>query len=1064
MKTINRSYQYFLKDIPIKKIYWDKEKLWEISHNEGRAFYHLLYDRLKKGIPLSSEINPPFLIAFSTLNRIFRHIISLFFETHQIYYLYKIINSPSFDKLMKDFVYAYPPKNYHENFNLSQFLSENLSIDLKKIVLYDFIILKIADENPAISPGREFFIDTDLVKNNVFITIIKELEEAGNLITFRDTGLSLFELLKEPIKHSPNSIFAQISYIKERWGYLLPEEIVLEIITTLDIIKEYEMPRLGGRGPQQIMSFKGDEHVEPERFTPDTHWMPRVVLIAKLAYVWLYQLSKKYRRDIKRLDEIPDEELDILKDWGFNALWLIGIWERSPASKKIKHLMGNISAHSSAYSLYDYVIAEELGGEGAFNNLKERALHRNIRLASDMVPNHTGIYSKWIIEHPDWFIQTDYPPFPKYTFTKDNLSQHTDIEIYIEDGYYDKSDASVVFKYHDKRDGKIRYIYHGNDGTSTPWNDTAQLNYLKKEVREAVINTILHVAKKTPIIRFDAAMTLTKRHFQRLWFPMPGQGGSIPSRAEFSLPKEVFDQLMPEEFWREVVDRVGKEAPDTLLLAEAFWLLEGYFVRSLGMHRVYNSAFMNMLRDEENAKYRQIIKNILHFNPEILKRFVNFMSNPDEQTAIEQFGTGDKYLGVCILLLTMPGLPMFAHGQVEGFKEKYGMEFYQSYWDEIPNEYLLDLHKYLIFPLMKKRYLFCESANFYLFDFFTDYGIDEDVYAYSNSYGDEKAVIVYNNRYKNTKGYIKISSEKMVKNQNNIPEYIKKDIFSALELRYDENVYYLFENFRNNNYYLKSSQDLFNEGLYLELYAYECVVLTNIKELKDTDGTLSNIYKNYKNKFFYDFNQLYLETKYANELNELANITYLKYSEIGYVFKILHRVFPDLPKESEEIVDMMLLKIKGIKDFFDDEANYKLINLTVISLYLKSFNRDIFNAFEYMGTIKFLEKKDSTIKLYLSTLKEVLKKERDFNKELFLDFLINNETIANFISLNKYEDSTYFNKERFEELIISLYLLEDNFFTIERVLSLIESAKKSGYSIDLLRKILIPVGRKEVES
>ena len=43
-----------------------------------------------------------------------------------------------------------------------------------------------------------------------------------------------------------------------------------------------------------------------------------------------------------------------------------------------------------------------------------------------------------------------------------------------------------------------------------PWNDTAQLNYLNPEVREAVIQTILSVARKFPIIRFDAAMTLTK--------------------------------------------------------------------------------------------------------------------------------------------------------------------------------------------------------------------------------------------------------------------------------------------------------------------------------------------------------------------------------------------------------------------------------------------------------------------------------------------------------------------------------------------------------------------------
>jgi hypothetical protein len=94
------------------------------------------------------------------------------------------------------------------------------------------------------------------------------------------------------------------------------------------------------------------------------------------------------------------------------------------------------------------------------------------------------------------------------------------------------------------------------------------------------------------------------------------------------------------------VDRVAAEVPGTLLLAEAFWLMEGYFVRTLGMHRVYNSAFMVMLRDEDNAKYRSVIKNTLEFDPDIMKRYVNFMSNPDERTAIDQFGKGDKCFGV----------------------------------------------------------------------------------------------------------------------------------------------------------------------------------------------------------------------------------------------------------------------------------------------------------------------------------------------------------------------------------------------------------------------------------
>ena len=163
--------------------------------------------------------------------------------------------------------------------------------------------------------------------------------------------------------------------------------------------------------------------------------------------------------------------------------------------------------------------------------------------------------------------------------------------------------------------------------------------------------------------------------------------------------------------------------------------MEGYFVRTLGMHRVYNSAFMHMLRDEDNAKYRLAIKNTLEFDPQILKRYVNFMNNPDEKTAIEQFGNGDKYFGIAPCLSTLPGLPMFGHGQVEGFREKYGMEFRKPKWDETPDEGLIAGHEWRIFPLLHRRYLFADVEQFLLYDFFTPNGsVDEEVFAYSNVY------------------------------------------------------------------------------------------------------------------------------------------------------------------------------------------------------------------------------------------------------------------------------------------------------------------------------------------
>ena len=127
--------------------------------------------------------------------------------------------------------------------------------------------------------------------------------------------------------------------------------------------------------------------------------MPELVILAKNTLVWLDQLSKKYNRSISRLDDIPEQELEELAAMGFTGLWLIGLWERSPASKRIKELCGDSDATSSAYAIYDYRVAESLGGDEACDLLRDRAWARGIRLAADVVPNHTGIDSRWIAEY-----------------------------------------------------------------------------------------------------------------------------------------------------------------------------------------------------------------------------------------------------------------------------------------------------------------------------------------------------------------------------------------------------------------------------------------------------------------------------------------------------------------------------------------------------------------------------------------------------------------------------------------------------------------------------------------
>ena len=485
---------------------------------------------------------------------------------------------------------------------------------------------------------------------------------SGRSPAFGPDDEDLVTLLRRPAQEAPDSLSEQLRWMSDRWGFVA-EKFGDRLVISLDVLSEEDRAvwmrfnaTQGGAedagGCRATRPRCTASPVAPAR-RPRSNASARISTGCRASCCSpRAPTSGSTSSRARTAARSGASTRSRTRSWtgsrasGFTGLWLIGLWERSRASQRIKQLRGNPDAVASAYSLMDYRIADDLGGDEAYANLRDRAAARGIRLASDMVPNHMGIDSRWVIEHPDWFIQRSDPPYPVYSYNGPNLSSDERVGIYIEDHYYDNSDAAVAFKRVDRWTGQERYIYHGNDGTSMPWNDTAQLDYLKPEVREAVIQTILHVARQFPIIRFDAAMTLAKKHIQRLWFPEPGSGGAIPSRAEYAHDKEEFDAAMPVEFWREVVDRVAAEAPDTLLLAEAFWLMEGYFVRTLGMHRVYNSAFMNMLRDEENAKYRQVIKNTLEFDPEILKRFVNFMNNPDERTAVDQFGKGDKYFGV----------------------------------------------------------------------------------------------------------------------------------------------------------------------------------------------------------------------------------------------------------------------------------------------------------------------------------------------------------------------------------------------------------------------------------
>lgn len=824
--------------------------------------------------------------AMGLMDEIFHHVIFLYQQqkVSNLYsdlaaYLEQAIGEKKLKASIRLFLQEFPPPSvYRGRLHLDEYIqAETDGISNYQTALEEMLLLRLANLNPAFERYYELFDDRKLCENSAYLSVFEQMAQYfASKPHFGPDAQNLVEMLRSPAIAVPNSIKGQLDYIRSRWGDLLGHYL-LKLIGSLDMISEEEMPRGFGPGPIRIPVYSTSPQ-EAERFSLDADWMPNCVLIAKNTYVWLDQLSRYYQRPIRQLDEIPDEVLGQLAEWGFTGIWLIGIWQRSHASARIKRMCGNSDALASAYSIKSYRIAAELGGEEALDQLRGRAMQHGIRLASDMVPNHMAIDSDWVHEHPDWFLSLPYSPYPAYTFGGPDLSEDPRGEIFLEDHYYNRSDAAVVFKYHSRNQNQTFFIYHGNDGTCMPWNDTAQLNYLKPEVREAVLETILDVARRFPIIRFDAAMTLAKRHYHRLWFPEPGGGSDIPSRSEFGMPHAEFNRHMPHEFWQEVVERIAAEAPDTLLLAEAFWLMEGYFVRTLGMHRVYNSAFMNLLRDEENAKYRLVMKNTLEFDPEILKRFVNFMNNPDEHTAVNQFGKGDKYFGICTMLATMPGMPMFGHGQIEGLKEKYGMEYRCAYMDESPDLQLIERHKWQIFPLLKKRYLFADVKNFYLYDFYDAHGrVDENVFAYSNQVGNERALIVYHNRFASTYGWVRTSVAFMDKS---IGARRQVDLKIGLNLSDRADQYVIFRDQLSGLQYIRNCAETAKNGLYIQLDAYRAHAFLDFRMVLDTDGIWKEVHDHLAGHGTANIEKLQREIPalpVLQPLREIANPAYFRF-------------------------------------------------------------------------------------------------------------------------------------------------------------------------------------------
>lgn len=359
-----------------------------------------------------------------------------------------------------------------------------------------------------------------------------------------------------------------------------------------------------------------------------TPWSAHPRIYEINTHVWLHTLSQLYEEKIT-LTNVPDEAVDELAAYHFDAIWLMGVWHRGPATRasalnymhEYRQALPDIreaDVAGSAYAIHDYTVDPALGGRKALALFRRQLERRGLKLILDFVPNHVAVDHPDIASHPHYFILGNR-----------HLLRH---------------DPGNFFAAR-TTNGESIVVAHGRDPYFPGWVDTAQCNAFSPGYRQAALATLKDIARQCDGVRCDMAMLMMNSVFSRTW----GWMGI---------------QSLEEEFWDYLIPKVKAEHPDFLFIAEAYWNME-YALQMQGFDYTYDKVMYDrLLKGDVNGL-------LLHMGADIsfLKRNIRFIENHDEARAAAAFGA-DRSRPAATLICTMPGAVLLHDGQFTGRKVK----------------------------------------------------------------------------------------------------------------------------------------------------------------------------------------------------------------------------------------------------------------------------------------------------------------------------------------------------------------------------------------------------------
>jgi hypothetical protein len=337
-------------------------------------------------------------------------------------------------------------------------------------------------------------------------------------------------------------------------------------------------------------------------------------------WVWLQALGGG------TLAEVDDREWAAIAALGFDAVWLMGVWERSPAGLGIavcdEGIMGACAAAlgasfdpltdvvGSPYCIRGYQVDPHLGGEEGLAAARTALAAHGLGLILDFVPNHVAVDHPWTRSHPEYFVRG----------SRGEAAAHPEAFIEFED----------------------HVLARGRDPYFPPWPDVVQLDAFSADLRDAAAATLVAIGDRCDGVRCDMAMLMLDDVFAGTW-------------------GERVDSPLPQPYWPQVIGAARAAHPDMRFVAEAYWDREAALLAQ-GFDHCYDKRLYDRLAGADAAGVRAH----LGADPAYQDGLIRFIENHDEPRAAATFGTGARARAAAVASTLLPGALLVHDGELDG--------------------------------------------------------------------------------------------------------------------------------------------------------------------------------------------------------------------------------------------------------------------------------------------------------------------------------------------------------------------------------------------------------------